>query len=519
MTLLVASIMPRNLAELSTMAERAWKSNPDAVELRIDGYTNDLDPLPDFLRAHADRTWIVTCRSAKEGGRSTANGSERARRLVTVTHDTGAYIDFEYADWLRSDQVREQLLGATATQDFGTHHLILSAHDFSGDSMDMRLQLNTMREASETACLKVAKTTSRIDDSFAALDAMHEAGRRAVAIAMGEAGLWTRVLAKKLGAFATYCALDADTITAPGQLTLDEMVDLYRWADINESTRVFGVLGDPVGHSMSPALFNRWFAESDINAVYLPLLADRNADSLKRFLDGCRQRPWLDIGGFSVTIPHKSTALQWVGDGADRLARWIGAINTLTFGPEQVSGLNTDCYAAVSAVVNALRCERCDLAGTAVDILGSGGSARAVILGLFQLGCELTVYGRSEQKTRTLAEEFGAQAKDWEQRSKRRGELLINCTSVGMWPHVDESPMSEDSLRGCRLVFDLVYHPLETKLLREARAIGASTLSGLDMFIRQAATQFELWTGALPDVELARQLVTDEIARRMRSPS
>ena len=140
------------------------------------------------------------------------------------------------------------------------------------------------------------------------------------------------------------------------------------------------------------------------------------------------------------------------------------------------------------------------------------------MLGLFQLGCALTVYGRSEKKTQALAEEFHGLAMDWDQRSERRGEILVNCTNVGMWPHVDQSPMPVDALTGCRLVFDLVYHPIETRLLCEARAAGAGTVSGLDMFIRQAAAQFELWTGNRPNTELGRQWVTREIARKSESP-
>ena len=518
MTLLITSLQPRNLAELSAAAGRAWQQETDAIEVRIDAYTDDPAKLAAFLRADVDRTWIVTCRCSAEGGQSSGDARERAARLVAATRDTGAYIDFEFADWLLSKEVREQLMRASVVSGSDEHRLILSTHSFEPGAIDMRSRLEAMTSVREPVCLKIAETAHRIDDSFTALDLMREHGRRVIAIAMGEDGLWTRVLGRKLGAFATYCTLDADVATAPGQLTLDEMMNRYRWPTIDESTRVFGVLGDPIGHSMSPSLMNRWFTDSGINAVYLPLRVRRDTDCLPRFLDGCRQRPWLDIGGFSVTIPHKNAALKWVGDGADRLAQWIGAINTLSFGRNQVTGHNTDCHAAVSALVSGLRCDRSDLSGTTVDILGSGGSARAGMLGLFQLGCALTVYGRSEKKTQAVAEEFHGLAMDWDQRSERRGEILVNCTNVGMWPHVDQSPMPVDALTGCRLVFDLVYHPIETRLLCEARAAGAGTVSGLDMFIRQAAAQFELWTGNRPNTELGRQWVTREIARKSESP-
>lgn len=539
MTLLVTSIMPANLTDLSDAAERAWAGKTDAVEVRIDLFTDDLGRLAAYLRTHHDRTWIVTCRSADEGGHcqrqlagrqsqpagSSGNASQRADRLIEATSETNASVDFEFADWVGLSESRKKKLSA---------RLILSAHDFTSGATDVTMRLSEMNAVPDVVCSKLAYTASHITDSFAAFDAIHAwhgLHRSVAAMAMGEPGLWTRVLAAKLGAFATYCAFDADAATAPGQLTLDDMVNRYRCPDMTASTRVFGVLGEPVGHSMGPLLFNRWFADARIDAVYLPLLVGHLDDGLRRFLDGCRRRPWLDVGGFSVTIPHKTAALDWVGDGADAMAAGIGALNTLSFDGGKVTGYNTDCYAAVSSMVDALGCEQCDrhsqqsrlagrladLAGVSVDVLGTGGAARAILYGLSELGCETTVFGRSQGKTRDLAEAYRAKPASWDSRTKRRAEILINCTNVGMWPMVDESPMPVASLDGCRLVFDLVYHPLETKLLVDARAQGAAVLSGLDMFIRQASMQFEVWTGKQPDMERGRSLVIQEIQQRTGS--
>ena len=521
MTLLVTSILPANLSELSANAERAWAGRTDAIEVRIDRFADDFGELAAYLRVHQDKTWIVTCRSTKEGGQSPDRAGKRAAKLSKSVGDSGVFVDFEFADWVDSDEARTELLGALANSTGDAARLILSAHDFGNDStgkMALPAKLPDMLAVSETACAKIAYKVDHIADSFAALDAIREGGQRVSAMAMGEAGLWTRVLAGKLGAFATYCALDAESATAPGQLTLEEMVNRYRWHDLTEATRVFGVIGDPVGHSMGPLLFNRWFAEAGIDAVYLPLLVGRSDDGLRRFLDGCMKRPWLDLGGLSVTIPHKTAALEWIGDGADAMATGIGAINTLCFDRETVTGCNTDSYAAVASLVDALGCDRSDLSGVTVDILGAGGAARAIMHGLDELGCAMTVFGRSEAKTSALAEAHRAKAKAWEERARRSGDILINCTNLGMWPNLDESPMSPDqprraggsarSLHGCRLVFDLVYHPLETKLLRDAKAAGANVLTGLDMFIRQASMQFELWTGKQPDRELGRELIT-----------
>jgi 3-dehydroquinate dehydratase/shikimate dehydrogenase len=431
--------------------------------------------------------------------------------LLAAAHETDAYIDFEFADWKRSADIRQKVKLAAARPDGSVPRLILSAHDFSGPPGDLSALTDEIVSSDEAVAAKVAYHTSDICGSFDAVDQMHRHGVRTAAIAMGEDGLWTRVLAKKLGAFASYCASDEVTATAPGQLPLDEMVSRYRWNTINATTKVFGVIGDPIAHSMSPLVFNRWFADVDINAVYLPLRVCHERDCIRRFLDGCLERSWLDIGGFSVTTPHKSSALGWVGDGADWMARRIGAVNTLTFRDAEVGGYNTDCYAAVSSVAEALGRSRSDLAGLTIDVLGAGGAARAVLYGFPMFGCEVTVYGRSEDKTRRLAEEFGVRTASWDERAKRRGDVLVNCTNVGMWPHVEDSPMPPDSLGGCTLVFDVIYNPLETRLLRDAAAGACKTLDGLDMFVRQAAMQFELWFGRSPDKQVAHKLIVQAI--------
>ncbi len=514
MTLLVTSIAVKSVDELRTRSARAWGGGAEAVEVRIDTFEDDPAQLAAYLKDHNERTWIVTCRSADEGGLFDGDTAQRVALLIAAARGTGAYVDFELADWRRSDNIRRKIRLASATTDGTGSRLILSAHDFAGGPDNVIKLAAEMTGEDAVTAGKVAYEAGHICDTIDALDLLHERGNAVTAIAMGEDGLWTRVLAKKLGAFATYCALDSDSATAPGQLTLDEIINAYRWTAIDQSTRVFGVIGDPVAHSMSPTLFNFWFAQAGVNAVYFPLRVRDSGDSLRRFLDCCQSRAWLDVGGFSVTIPHKSATLDWLGDSADHMARKIGALNTLSFCGGKTQGFNTDCYAAVSCVADALGCARTDLGGLSVDVLGTGGAARAVLYGFPMFGCSVTVYGRSTERTRNLTDQFGGRAASWEDRVRRRGDVLINCTSVGMWPDVDASPMPQDALDGCRLVFDVVYNPLETRLLEEASAAGIQTLSGLEMFVRQAATQFTLWTSITPDLKPARELIRREIQRR-----
>ncbi|MGD2108729.1 MAG: type I 3-dehydroquinate dehydratase [Phycisphaerae bacterium] len=514
MTLFVASIAADTAEEIKTSAERAWAAGADAVELRIDTFDDDPARLASYLQSSIARTWIVTCRSAEEGGYFRGDTKDRVSLLLAVSRGTDAYVDFEFADWRRSSNIRQKVTLASTTPDGERRRLILSTHDFRRFPPDLDAKIDEMLAVPDRPVVKAACHAAHINDTFPALDLTRRHGGRAVVIAMGEDGLWTRVLAGKLGGFATYCALEADDATAPGQVTLADMVNLYRRAKIDPSTRVFGVLGDPVAHSMSPLLFNRWFADAGINAVYLPLRVRRGDGMLAAFLNDCVQRPWLDVGGFSVTIPHKSAAQQWVAEGAGSMAQWIGAVNTIAFWPDAVHGHNTDCPAAVSSVLAALGCSPPDCGGMPVCVLGAGGVARAVVHGLYELGCEITLFGRSHEKTRTVASKYGARAAAWDDRIGGAGELLVNCTNVGMWPAVDDSPMPKDALARYRLVFDTIYSPPQTKLLADAAAVGCSTLSGLDMFIRQAVRQFEIWTGITPDVRTARDLAFNTLQTR-----
>jgi len=522
MTLLVTSILAENMSDLRTRAERAWRGGADAIEVRIDAFDGDPGELAAYLNLHRDRVWLVTCRSATEGGHFRGDTMQRVSLLIAAGRATNAYVDFEFADWRRSANIQQKVrLASAGVEGRGCpvqrRRLILSSHSVEGPPCDVNAVVQEISRVESIAAAKVAYRGRHIVDSFAALDLMHARGPEVIAIAMGEEGSWSRVLAKKLNAFATFASLSPESATAEGQITLRDLVHEYHWSDIDASTKVYGVIGDPVAHSLSPFLFNRWFAEAGVNAVYLRLRVGGEENGLHRFLDGCAARPWLDLRGFSVTVPHKETALSWTGAAGDSLTRAIGAVNTLAFDKGKVTVYNTDCYATISSLTDALGCSRSDLPGLTVDVLGAGGAARAVLAGLRDFGCRVTVYGRTAERTQRVADDCGFLAARWDDRVHRRGEVLIHCTPIGLWPEADASPMPAETLAGCRLVFDLIYRPLETKLLQDAAAHGCRTLNGLDMFVRQAATQFELWTGLSPNTRHAVSLLTDEITRTARA--
>lgn len=496
------------MEELRQQAAAAWRGGADCVELRIDEFHGDPGAIAAYLESHDQRTWILTCRSVAEGGSCADDPPERAKRLKQARGRSGAVIDFEYADFRTSSDLRESILGRTGVSNQDARVGILSHHAFDGGPPDVPALGGAMTRLFPPMIPKIAYSSQDITDTFAALDAMHAAKTPLIAVAMDEAGAWTRVLAGKFGAFGTYATLDPDGPTAPGQISLARMMAIYRWNRINAETAVFGVLGDPVAHSMGPQLFNDWFELHGVNAVYLTLTVSQATGCLKRFLDGCRRRPWLDIGGFSVTIPHKEAVLAYAASGADGVARSIGAANTLVVKDETWTAHNTDSYAAIDALCGSLACDRRDLAGLSAAVLGCGGAARAVLAGLQACGCRTTVYGRAPEKTHQVAKAFDAAPKPWTERAQTTCDLLVNATPIGMSPRQDASPMPLAGLKRQRLVFDLIYNPLETKLLLDARSRGVATLGGLEMFVRQAAAQFELWTGQTPNLAHARHAVT-----------
>ncbi|MCK4602603.1 MAG: shikimate dehydrogenase, partial [Phycisphaerae bacterium] len=330
--------------------------------------------------------------------------------------------------------------------------------------------------------------------------------------AMGEAGLASRILAGKFGAFGTFASLAGGAESAPGQPTIEELKSLYRWDSLGPATVLYGVIGCPLAHSLSPAIHNAAFAAAGLDAVYVPLLIAPGADNFKRFMDAALSRPWLEMRGLSVTIPHKENALAYVGaENCDQLAQKIGAINTITIGPAgRLRGDNTDYAAAIDALCAAMEIVRGDLAGRAVAVLGAGGAGRAIVAALAHYGADVTIYNRTVSRGRQLAEEFSCRAAALAEAANLEAEIVVNCTSVGMYPQVDAAPLAAIP-PSVRVVFDTVYNPIETQLLRKAARAGCKTVSGLDMFVNQAASQFETWTDSSAPREVMQKVVVDRL--------
>ncbi|MCK5557501.1 MAG: type I 3-dehydroquinate dehydratase, partial [Candidatus Hydrogenedentes bacterium] len=428
---------------------QAAAAGAEMVETRLDflPFLPDAGELRDLL-TKPPLPVIVTCRPKRQGGLFDDDaGTEKARLdlLRRASKFEGvAFVDVELDTPPRQRPAKK---------------VILSHHDFEGCPDDLDELARTL-ERSDAAVNKIAFTVRACEEALRAFDVIRACKKPTFALAMGEAGLISRILAKKFGAFGTFASLGPGRGSAPAQPTLAEMKKLYRWDDISSETAVFGVIGGPVAHSLSPAIHNAAFAATGINAVYLPLRIEPGAENFRRFMDAVLERPWLVLRGLSVTIPHKENALAYLGaKNCDALAVRIGAINTIRIDSTgHLRGWNSDYTAAVDALCAAMDIKRADLRGRKVAVLGAGGAGRAIVAVLVHFGAEVAIYNRTLTRAEKLAKEFNCRPAPLTDASGAKPEILINCTSIGMHPNVDDCPL-ETLPRGVNVVFDTVYNP------------------------------------------------------------
>ncbi|MGE0447821.1 MAG: type I 3-dehydroquinate dehydratase [Vicinamibacterales bacterium] len=463
--LICETVTGRSMADLVAARDA---SRADMVELRLDGIDR-----PDVAQALAGRRTpvIVTCRPAWEGGRF--DGSEEARKAILRSALEGGaeYVDVEWR------------AGFQDLIDAGAARSVVSSHDFSGVPADLVERVRAMRQTG-AAVVKVAVTPSRLSDTLPLLAIGREGG--AVVIGMGEAGVPTRLLAARFGSPWSY----AGNAVAPGQVPAARMAGEFRFRSVGPQTEVYGVVGNNVMHSLSPAMHNAAFAAAGIDAVYVPF-HPADFDDFLTFADA------IGVAGASVTIPFKLDALR-AAASADELTVAVGAANTLRRLPPEGGShtweaLNTD----VDGFLDPLeRAYGQSLRGARVSILGAGGSARAVIVALVSRGARVTVHARREAPAQAVAASLGAAAGAWPPAAES-WDVLVNCTPLGGANARDVSPLPGGPFTG-RLVDDLTYGPGESALLREARAAGCAVLDGLPMLVAQAERQFEWWTGMRP---------------------
>jgi len=528
MTKLAVSIMVHTVGQAHANAAAAAEHGADLAEYRIDQFTDDAAAVTTLVEG-SPLPCIITCRPNWEGGDFDGDDQLRISLLehAGVGERQPAYIDVELAAWQRSANLRQKVQlvvdhpGQVRPTDTG---LILSSHDFDRRPADLLQRIEAMAAASAGRVIKVAWQARSLRDNLEAFELLRDRPKPMIALCMGPFGLPSRVLARKFGALLTFASVDADSATAPGQPTVRELKQLYRWNEISAETQVFGVIGWPVGHSMSPAIHNAGFDVLGYDGVYLPMPIPPEYEHFKATVASWLGMEQLHFRGASVTIPHKENLIRFVreqGGEVDELARRIGAANTLTVRDDNsLHATNSDMAAALDAVCDGLGIERKELSGYRVAVIGAGGAARAVVAGFARYGATVVVYNRTMQRAQQLAEEFDGKtgkvvAARLEKLCDSCCQVFINCTPLGMHPNVDATPIPDaDQLRNWgpgTVVFDTIYNPLTTKLLREARAAGCVTINGGEMFVRQAATQFSLWTLADAPLDTFRSVLLDRL--------
>jgi len=465
------------------------------VELRLDYLRNSKEReafLSRLGRLHLRATMIATCRSRRGGGLFSGPLPAQRDILMAAVRAGCQWCDIEIEALARWPQ--RQL-----KRDLRPARVLLSYHDFRRTPEDLDRVPRKLARAPHDA-IKIAAHCREIRDGARMLDLAH--GRRdRVIVPMGEMGMAARILALRAGSALAYAP--AATPTAPGQTSLEELSDLYRADQVRRRTRVYGVIGDPVAHSLSPLMQNTAFHARRVDAIYVPF---RVLD-LRDFVGAIGP---LGLSGFSITLPHKEAILRFL-DECDPLARDIGAVNTVVVRPgNSLYGYNTDYVGVLRALERRVR-----LVGSRVLLLGAGGGARAAAFALARGGAIVSVCARRPERALRLARAVGGETIPRKRVRTEFFDAIVNCTPVGLRPG-DGSPLEAGEMN-CRIVMDMIYRPRVTKFLQLAEQKGIETITGLDMFVAQGAAQWEIWTGLRAPEPAMRSAVARALAREERA--
>jgi 3-dehydroquinate dehydratase/shikimate dehydrogenase len=479
-------------AELMASAEGVLK-DARFLEFRLDLLAKPaagIAPLKDFLSQRRDVQAIATCRRKPNGGNFAGTLAAELEVLQKAAEAGCQIVDLEVESAEQAGKA--QLARFRAALRGSSTALLISFHDFSRtrglDEAAARIR------AFEPDYVKVVSTARSLADNLAVLRMIENQSLNAhvVGIAMGEEGLVSRVLGPREGGAFTFASAGDGAETAPGQASVRTLIDLYRVEQIDQATRIFGVAGNPISHSLSPLMHSTAFRRENVNAIMLPLKVKALADLLTLTRE-------LPLSGVAVTMPLKQEVLPHLAN-MDPLTARIGACNTLRTGADgKLYGFNTD----VAGVIRPLE-RRMRLKGSRILVLGAGGAARAAVFGLVEQGAEVFVTNRTHETAVALARKAHAKSLKQDVLAKNRFDAIINTTPCGMAGVKQAMAIKENELNAS-LVFDMVYNPLETPLLKLARSRGLAVIGGIEMFVQQGARQFEIWTGKpAPESEMLR---------------
>ncbi len=457
-------------------ARREAEAGEPFLEFRLDFLDHPhkgAEAIRDFLDAFPHCMILATCRRHQNHGKFNGSTEEQLAILDTAVNHGAHAIDVEIETAEHAEERMGHFRGRTA--------VIVSYHNFEATPPMDTVVGRIMRVAADA--YKIVTTARKPSDNVRVLSAARALTKhQLVVLAMGELGFPTRVLSPVFGGIFTYAAPMYSEGTAAGQVSAHFLRHLYHVEKLHKSTRIYGVIADPIRHSISPAVHNRAFQSKRVDAVYLPFLV--SPAYLRDFFSMAEKLP---LAGFSVTIPHKQKIIRYL-DAVDPLARRIGAVNTVWRKAGKWRGTNTDVAGVTGPLSRLVR-----LRNASVLIVGNGGAARGAACALSDAGAKITVVGRNADRVRALSKVCGGEAILRDQLSGRHFDVVVHATPLGMVPHVDEC-FFNGSIPG-EIVFEMVYNPLETVLLKRAKEQGKTVVPGLDMFLEQAVRQFELWTG------------------------
>ncbi len=499
---LCVSVTGETAGQMLEHIERAERL-ADIIELRLDG----MDPAQiaivrdEISKRKVLVPIIATFRSPEQGGAGSASIDER-RAIWRGSSDGYWAADVEEDVFTDAERWPRR---------------ILSFHDYTDENPDI-VPIAERFVASPADVIKFATATNDITDAlpvWKVLEIARSNGKPCVPVGMGDAGKWTRILGPAHGAYMTYAPLEQGLETAPGQISVSDLITTFRVKEIDRNTRVYGIVGDPVSQSFSPYFQNAAFVSTGVNAVFLPLLVKDLGGFMRRMVRIETREVDLNFGGFSVTMPHKQAIMDHL-DHLDEAASEIGAVNTVNIlNDGKLIGYNTDAHGFITP----LKAKFSDVKDARVAVFGAGGAARACVYALKKEGAGVTVFVRDPAKAAAFSDDLAVEVKlipDGRTGLLVGTDILVDATPIGMKGDLENTTLFlADQLTGVKFVYDLVTKASDTPLMLEAKKAGISVLGGLEMLIAQGMKQFEIWTGCEAPEEVTRAAVLARMHQQM----
>ncbi|HET6843117.1 MAG TPA: shikimate dehydrogenase [Candidatus Angelobacter sp.] len=488
-------------AEMVEKADAIVRENT-FLEFRLDYLPKPalaLSKIKAFVEYHPEALIIATCRRAANGGKFKGSMAAEVDILVKAAAQGCQLVDVEL-------ETAVHLKAADFARLRRSANLILSFHDFRA-TRKLEETFAKMKQY-PADFFKIVGTASTLYDNVVMMKFLekHSHSHSLIGLCMGEQGIISRLLAVRAGSQFTFASASPGEETAPGQIAARTLRETYRIEQVDAATRVYGVAGDPITHSLSPIMLNTAFRRENVNALYLALQA-KSLDDLM----ACVQD--IPMHGLSVTMPCKEPILKYL-DKTDPLTQKIGACNTVVRAQDgKRYGFNTDVYGIVRPLE-----QRLHLQGARILVLGAGGAARAAVFGLKERGADVSILNRTPATAQKLAKQAGAKVINRALLKKLQFDVIINATPVGMEGNRDPLPLTEQEMQ-TRYFFDLVYNPAETKMIQMARAKGIHVIPGSEMFVHQGARQFETWTGKPAPLHEMQRVVDFALAQRAAAKS